>query len=152
MIQKAISILTALAILLAAFGATAETAPVEKKTFPFYFERSGEEPVDTVADKNLYCLVSPVSFSCGNLVPWVFKASGTVTLLGDTSGGGSCVVRTMSSAWGSLFSMSGTKRISFVKNGSFYDVDRGVDPDVFLTKKESFYDREQLTEFINSLR
>jgi hypothetical protein len=31
-------------------------------------------------------------------------------------------------------------------------VDRGVDPDVFLTKKESFYDRKQLTEFINSLR
>ena len=110
------------------------------------------DDLDTVADKNLYCLVSPVSFSCGNLVPWVFKASGTVTLLGDTSGGGSCVVRTMSSAWGSLFSISGTKRISFVKNGSFYDVDRGVDPDVFLTKKESFYDREQLTEFINSLR
>ena len=107
---------------------------------------------DTVADKNLYCLVSPVCFSCGNLVPWVFKASGTVTLLGDTTGGGSCVVRTMSSAWGSLFTISGIKRISFVKNGSFYDVDRGVDPDVFLTKKESFYDRERLTEFINSLR
>ena len=105
-----------------------------------------------MADKNLYCLVSPVSFSCGNLVPWVFKASGAVTLLGDTSGGGSGVVRTMSSAWGSLYTMSGIKRISFVKNGSFYDVGRGVDPDVFLTKKESFYDRKQLTEFINSLR
>ena len=108
--------------------------------------------LDTVADKNLYCLVSPVSFSCGNLVPWVFKASGAVTLLGDTSGGGSCVVQFMSSAWDSLFSISGTKRISFVKNGSFYDVDRGVDPDVFLTRKESFYNREQLTEFINGLR
>ena len=28
----------------------------------------------------------------------------------------------------------------------------GADPDVFLTRNESFYDREQLTEFINSLR
>lgn len=108
--------------------------------------------LDTLADKNLYCLISPVSFSCGNLVPWVFKASGMVTLLGDTSGGGSCVVRFLSSAWGSTFTISGTKRISFVKNGSFYDVDRGVDPDVFLTKKESFYDREKLTEIINSMR
>ena len=27
---------------------------------------------------------------------------------------------------------------------------RGADPDVFLTRKDSFYDREQLTEFINS--
>ena len=31
---------------------------------------------DTLAGKNLYCLVSPVSFSCGNLVPCVFKSSG----------------------------------------------------------------------------
>ncbi len=107
--------------------------------------------LDTVADKNLYCLISPISFSCGNLVPWVFKASGMVTLLGDTSGGGSCVVRFLSSAWGSTFTISGTKRGSYLKNGSFYDVDRGADPDVFLTKKESFYDREKLTDFINTM-
>ena len=43
---------------------------------------------DTVADKNLFCLISPCSFSSGNLVPCVFKDSGMVTLLGRTSGGG----------------------------------------------------------------
>ncbi|MBQ9009580.1 MAG: hypothetical protein IJ088_09650 [Clostridia bacterium] len=107
--------------------------------------------LDTVSDRNLYCLISPVSFSSGNLVPCAFKASGMVTLLGDTSGGGSCTLRCLSSAWGSMFYISGTKRIAFVKNGSFYDVDRGADPDVFLTKKESFYDRKRLTEYINSL-
>ncbi|MBO4903742.1 MAG: hypothetical protein J5367_00810, partial [Lachnospiraceae bacterium] len=44
---------------------------------------------DTVAEKgyNLYCLTSPVSFSCGNLVPSVFKSSTYVTLIGQTSGG-----------------------------------------------------------------
>ena len=107
---------------------------------------------DTLAGKNLYCLVSPVSFSCGNLVPCVFKSSGMVTLIGDTTGGGSCIVLPMSSAWGTLFQISGPNRISFVKNGSYYDADRGVDPDVFLTKTETFCDREKLTEFINSLR
>ena len=106
---------------------------------------------DELAGKKLYCLISPVSFSCGNLVPWVFKASGRVTLLGDTTGGGSCVVLRMSSAWGSMYQISGTMRMSFAKNGSFYDTDRGVDPDVFLTKTDTFCDREKLTEIINGL-
>ena len=43
---------------------------------------------DELTGKNLYCLTSPVSFSCANLVPCIFKASGRVTLLGDTTGGG----------------------------------------------------------------
>ncbi len=58
----------------------------------------------------------------------------------------------MSSAWGSLYQISGPVRISFVKNGSFYDADRGVDPDVYLTKAETYYDREKLTELINGLQ
>ena len=107
---------------------------------------------DTVGDKNLYCLTSPVSFSCGNLVPAVFKSSGRVTLIGDTTGGGSCVVQPMSSAWGSLYQISGPMRVSFVINGSYYDADRGVDPDVHLTKAETYYDREKLTELINGLQ
>ena len=107
---------------------------------------------DTLAGKNLYCLVSPASFSCGNLVPCVFRSSGRVTLIGDTTGGGSCVVLPMSSAWGTMFQISGPTQVSFVKNGSYYDTDRGVDPDVFLTKIENYCDRVKLTEFINSLR
>ena len=107
---------------------------------------------DTLQEKNLYCLVSRVSFSCGNLVPCVFRSSGKVTLIGDTTGGGSCIVLQMASAWGSLFQISGPKQISFVKNGAYYDTDRGVDPTVFLTKTESICDRVKLTEFINSLR
>ena len=106
---------------------------------------------DKLTGKNLYCLTSPVSFSCGNLVPWIYKTSGRVTLLGDTTGGGSCIVMSMSSAWGSLYQISGALRVSSGKNGSFYDTDRGVDPDVFLTKPDSFCDREKLTEIINGL-
>ncbi len=50
-----------------------------------------------------------------------------------------------------MFQISGASRISFVKNGSYYDVYRGVDPDVFLTKVGTFCDREKLTEIINNL-
>ena len=106
---------------------------------------------DSIADKNIYCLISPVSFSCGNLVPNVFKQSGSVTLLGRTSGGGSCIVQTISTAWGTAFNISSNRRMSFLKNGALYDIDRGADPDFTLSRPEKYYDREPLTEYINSL-
>ena len=106
---------------------------------------------DTVADKNLFVLTAPGSFSCGNLVPCAFKESGKVTVLGRTSGGGSCVVRQASSAWGTSFQISGTHRLSFIKNGSYYDIDRGAEPDFIITKPEKFFDRAALTDYINSL-
>lgn len=107
---------------------------------------------DTIADKNLYCIVSPVSFSCGNLVPALLKASGNVTIIGKTSGGGACVVRQSVTADGTLFAISSTLQLSTVKNGTYYSVDKGVEPDVTLTKIESFYNRVELTEYINSLK
>ena len=106
---------------------------------------------DTVADKNLFCLISPVSFSCGNLVPAALKSSGRVTLLGQTSGGGSCVVQPMTTAYGTLFQISAPQRMSFLKNGSFYDIDQGIEPDIHISRLSSFYDRAALTDFINGL-
>ena len=106
---------------------------------------------DTVSDKKLYCLISPVSFSCGNLVPAALKSSQKVTLLGRTSGGGSCIVQPVSSAWGTVFQISGAQRMSFLKNGSFYDIDQGIDPDCYIDDIAHFYDREALTDYINGL-
>ena len=105
-----------------------------------------------LTSKNLFCLISPNSFSCGNMVPNVFKSSGAVVLLGRTSGGGSCAVLPMSTAYGSDFRISSPWRTSVAKNGSFYDTDRGADPDFCLAKPSSFYDREGLTEYINGLK
>ena len=106
---------------------------------------------DTVADKNLFCLVSPVSFSCGNLVPSVLKSAHKATLLGQTTGGGSCIVLPMTTAYGSCFRISSPLNMSYVKNGSYYAIDEGVEPDVYIAKPEHFYDREALTKYINDL-
>ena len=106
---------------------------------------------DTVSDKNLYCLISPVSFSCGNLVPAALKSSQKVTLLGRTSGGGSCVVQPASTAYGTLFQISAPHRISFLKNGSFYDIDQGIEPDYYIDHIANFYNRAALTDYINGL-
>ena len=106
---------------------------------------------DTVADRKLYCLISPVSFSCGNLVPAALKASQRVTLIGRTSGGGSCVVQPMSTAYGTVFEVSACHRLSFLKNGAFYDIDQGVEPDYYIDNISNLYNREALTAFINGL-
>ncbi len=109
----------------------------------------GEE--DTLDGLNLYCLISPCSFSCGNLVPAAFKSSQRVTLIGRTSGGGSSEVMFTSTAWGSTYRISGPKNLSLMKNGSMYDIDQGVEPDFYLSKLSSFYDREKLTQIINDM-
>ena len=107
---------------------------------------------DTVANKNLYCITSPISFSCGNLVPSLLKESGKVTMLGNTSGGGACSVQFTSLADGSFFQISSPHHICVVSNGAYYTVDRGVEPHYFFGKPESYYDREALTDFINDLK
>ena len=106
---------------------------------------------DTVTDKNLYCLVSPVSFSCGNLVPAALKSSQKVTLIGRTTGGGSCVVQPMTTAYGTVFQISAAHRMSFLKNGSFYDIDQGVEPDIYVDRIANLYNRAAMTDFINGL-
>jgi len=97
------------------------------------------EDVDTVKDKNLFCLVSPCSFSCGNMVPAMLKASDRVTILGVTSSGGSSCVQMSSAADGTTFRMSSKYVMSVSKNGSYYDIDRGVEPHYFINVPANFY-------------
>ena len=111
------------------------------------------DPGDTVNGQyNLYCLISPSSFSCGNLVPAIFNQVGGITLIGQRSGGGSNVVFPASTASGTLFTMSGPLQVTTYTNGSLYGVDIGVEPHVRLNKYESFYDREALVEMIHNLK
>ena len=107
---------------------------------------------DNISDKNLYCLISPQSFSCGNSVPAILKESGNVTLLGQTSGGGACYVFRATTADGTILNISGPQTMSISKNGTYYNIDKGVEPNIELTKFESFYDRVALTEYLNNLK
>ena len=108
---------------------------------------------DNVAEGyRLYCLTSNSSFSCGNLVPAACMSSGRVTLVGQTTGGGSCVVLPCTTAAGAVFQMSGNAQISIIRNGSFYNTDAGIEPHFYLEKPESFYDRPALVEYLHELR
>ena len=105
---------------------------------------------DTLTDYNLYCLTSPQSFSCANLVASVFKNTRLVTIIGQHTAGGSCIVMPLSLADGTLVQISGCRSYSYMMNGSVHDIDEGVEPDIYIVKPASFFDREALSEFINS--
>ena len=101
---------------------------------------------------DVYCLVNGNTFSSGNLLAALFKQDGRVTLVGQTTGGGACTVRNISAADGTLFSISSNYRMSIVKNGAFYNIDRGVEADIPLRKPASFYDRPALVEYLDTIR
>ena len=106
---------------------------------------------DSLKDYNLFCIESPVSFSCGNLVPCALKNSDRVTLLGRPSSGGACVVFRQTTADGCVYQISGFKKLAYMKNGSFYDIDQGATPDYVIPNPAQLYDREYMTDYINNL-
>jgi hypothetical protein len=106
---------------------------------------------DFLSGKSLYCLTGPSSFSCGNLVPSLFKEPGKVTLLGATSGGGACVVGKACLADGTAYQLSSRRVLSTRKNGSYYTIDQGIVPDVAIPNPATFYDRSALVAKIASL-
>ncbi len=106
---------------------------------------------DSLRDYHLFCMASPVSFSCGNLVPCVFKNSNRVTLIGQQSAGGACVIHRLTTADGILFQISGLKQLAYTKNGSFYDIDQGAAPDYVIPDPELLYNRDYMTKYINGL-
>ena len=101
---------------------------------------------------NLYCMTAKIFFSCGNLVPAACKNSDKVTMVGQTSGGGSCVMLPCTTASGAFFQISDPFQLALVKNGSFYNIDAGIDPDVVLTKAKSFYDRAALADYLREVK
>lgn len=103
-----------------------------------------------VNQRNVYCLISNNSFSCGNLVPFAMKDSKKVNLIGQKTGGGSCVVGRCVTPDGNIMNISGIYKICYVKNGSWYDVDQGVDPDFALKDPSKFYNRTALVNYINN--
>ena len=106
---------------------------------------------DSLDGYRLFCLTSPCSFSCGNLVPSVLQSSKKVKTVGMTSAGGACIVMPISTTDGTLLQLSGNRRLGYMKNGSIYDIDRGVEPDYHITTIDRFFDRNGLTQYINGL-
>lgn len=99
---------------------------------------------------NLYCLISPASFSCSNLVASAFKDSDQIRLIGRHTSGGGCTVQHLSMADGTLFATSSNRQVSSVRNGAFTSIDDGVEADITLDTYLDFYNRAALAKRIAS--
>ena len=106
---------------------------------------------DTIKDKKLFCLISPASFSCGNMVPAMLKSSDRVVLLGETSGGGSACVYPTMAADSTTFRISSRYVMSENKNGSNYDIDKGIEPHVRL-QSETLYNKEKICSIVANMK
>jgi C-terminal processing protease CtpA/Prc len=95
---------------------------------------------------NLYCLISPASFSCSNFVAAGFKDSDQVRLIGRHTSGGGCIVQHLSTADGTLFATSGNRQLASVRNGAFTSIDDGVEADVTLDSYADFFYRAALAK------
>ena len=97
-----------------------------------------------------YIETSLVSFSCGNLAPFMAKDNGYATIIGQTSGGGECVVGTGVLPDGTYFQKSDIlmKNVSkkAVEGKEYRACEDGVLPDIELT---DLYDYTKLIEAIN---
>ncbi len=90
-------------------------------------------------DKKIYdrfnygILTTKAAFSCGNEFPIMMQEAGAV-LIGEPSGGGSCIILCMVQPDGTVFSMSSSYLILLLENGQ--DAENGCKTDVPIERKE----------------
>lgn len=100
---------------------------------------------------NIVLLDSNQSFSCGNLLPVTIKHTNTnkVKTLGETTGGGTCVLANHTNAIGTSFTTSGLRRLSYTVDGNVKDIEDGIAADYELSRN-NFFDRNQINSLISS--
>ena len=108
---------------------------------------------------NYAVLTGKASFSCGNILPLVFKDAG-VFVIGERSGGGSCAVQKCVAADGAAWQVSSWR--GKIVDAAGNDVDDGVPVDVDLLERtgskktesgfpdySGFYDLDLLSQVMN---
>ena len=95
---------------------------------------------------NFALLISPYSFSCGNLLPALLKDYG-IPLLGQQSGGGSCCVLYNPSADGFGYRYSTHRNRLINQKGE--NIDAGVSP-TYQLEKDDFFDVQKVTQLVEA--
>jgi hypothetical protein len=95
---------------------------------------------------NFALLISPYSFSCGNMLPSLLKDYG-IPLLGQQSGGGSCCVLYNPSADGFGYRYSTHRNRLVDQKGE--NIDAGVSP-TYQLEKDDFFDVQKVTQLVEA--
>ena len=95
---------------------------------------------------NVAIMSSQYTFSCGNALPALAKTSNPkIKTLGETSGGGACIVHSSVSNTGSSFVLSGLTELMMEKDGTLTTVEKGVEADVAIAQS-SMFDRDAVSK------
>ncbi len=99
--------------------------------------------LDTIKELKRYCITSFNCFSCGNLLPAQIYFNDSVKTFGEKTGGGTCPVMEVGMPSGTRFLTSCPIQLSTLVNGSFVDIDGGIDVDVpiFVGEFDKVYNR-----------
>ena len=97
---------------------------------------------------DFYVMTSNFSFSCGNAFPTFVKAGHMATIIGETSGGGSCAVGGLSTATGTILRMSSTNQFGTYSGTTFTPNEGGVTPDRAFARS-NFYNDTAIYNFVN---
>ena len=86
------------------------------------------------------------------MFPTIIKDKGLATIIGETSGGGECIVGMLSTAHGCILRNSSNRQGGHwdSSESKFIGNDNGITPDYSL-ERSKFYDDNELYNFIRSI-
>ena len=102
--------------------------------------------------KQIVFIDTHYAFSCGNALPVLAKLNypAQVTTIGETTGGGTCVVRPAYTALGSLYNVSGLQMLSKRNGDKLDNIEGGVAADIALDKNYTI-DRQRVAKTLFGL-
>ncbi len=112
---------------------------------------TANDMLDTSA-YNVYCLISENTRGYGNLAASILKTSTSVTLVGQSTGGGSHNVLTAVMPTGTALEFAGTDNYCTVKAGAHISIAAGVEPDVYIKDMTILTDRYMLESVLANIQ
>ena len=127
-----------------------------KSTYAVDINRDGKVDEKDVSlreyGKQIVFIDTHFAFSCGNAFPVFAKDNypDEVSVIGETTGGGTCVIRKAFTPIGSNYVVSGLLMLSKRKDGKLTNIEDGVTPDIALEVDKTI-DRGAVADIITNL-
>ena len=127
---------------------------LNNSTFEFHYEvdlnqdgKFAGEGDSFEGEYNFYIMTSDSSFSCANHMATLCRNLNFGKVIGQTNGGGSCVISFLANSSGYLYHSSSSWTSLLVEDDKYVTNDNGVKPDIEIAK-DKFYDRSYIDELL----
>lgn len=92
-------------------------------------------------------MTSKGSFSCSNHVATLCRNMGFGKVIGETNGGGSCVISSIANSSGYFYHSSSEWTSLLIENGKGVTNDNGVEPDIKIDPS-NFYNHQYIDQIL----